>query len=103
MVRYHYCPPKNLYTGCYYKLYDNPYYKVYLNNYTGSQTSDRYFASKMNRYYDRHEKLLSDKIEKNEHEEYRQYRDKIKKTWLIIPNNGKPYKFNTITRESRWL
>ena len=78
MVRYNYCPPKNLYTGCYYKLYDNPYYKVYLNNYTGSQTSDRYFASKMNRYYDRHEKLLSDKIEKNEHEEYRQYRDKIK-------------------------
>ena len=40
MVRYHYCPPKNLYTGCYYKLYDNPYYKVYLNNYTGSKIQE---------------------------------------------------------------
>ena len=82
----------------------NLYYRSIMLNYTQSQTTQNYIYGKKNKYVDCHQKLLETKIEEIQYLERQQKQAKIKKAWIIgIDDKGRKYKYNTITKSSKWL
>lgn len=68
------------------------------------QTNENLIYSKKKIYYYRHDKLLQDKINKNIYLENKLYRDKINRHWITATDkNGNMYKYNTITKYSKWI
>jgi hypothetical protein len=72
--------------------------------YTDPQTRERYlYAKEIDNGFIPQSKLLSDKLELSRVEEDTRRKNKIKNAWIYSSHNGKQYKYNTITKESRWI
>ena len=82
----------------------NIYYRYIITKYTKPQTTENYIYSKKNKYVDTHQQLLNNKIEYNLYLENKQYKEKINKAWIISTDiKGRKYKYNTITKYSKWI
>lgn len=82
----------------------NLYYRTIILKYTQPQTTQNYIYSKKNKYVDCHQKLLENKIEEIQYLERQQKQKKIKKSWVIgVDDKGRQYKYNTITKNSKYL
>ena len=85
---------------------DSLYYKILkiVSYFLKPQTTENYIYPKKKMYICSHEKMIQDKKEELDYMERKNYRDKINKHWIIaIDKNGKKYKYNTITKYSKWI
>ena len=109
MYSYSYCPPRSRtcqYPNqflCYYKMFDNNYYRQQIYEYTKPQSKERALYSKNLDYYEHQENLLEHKKNKIEYLEYRDREKKESEAWIASTDSqGRPFKYNTITKASVW-
>lgn len=89
---------------CYYQMFSNPWYLNQVFKYSLPQSTQRYLYANDYQYYNRMENLLERKIEKNKYQEYQQQRQRNKKYWIKgVDLEGRPYKYNSLTKESYYL
>lgn len=109
MYSYLYCRPKSRtcqYPNqflCYYKMFDNNYYRQQIYEYTKPQSKERALYPKNLDYYEHQENFLEHKKNKIEYREYRDRKKKESEAWIpSTDSQGRPFKYNTITKASVW-
>lgn len=85
-------------------LWNQMYYKNLINNYTKPQSTDRYIYDKLYTTIYSNNKLLDNNKQILEYQQRKHKQAKIKQNWIIAQDEkGKYYKYNTITKYSKWL
>lgn len=110
MYSYLYCRPKSRtcqYPNqfrCYYKMFDNNYYRQQIYQSTLPQSKELALYSKDLNYYRHQELLLEHKKNKIEYQEYQERRQRESKAWIkATDSQGRPFKYNSITKSSVWI
>lgn len=111
MYSYTYCSPPLLCTPqypnkhlCYHKMFDNSWYLDQVFKNTAPQSTERNLYSKNYQFYHSFQNLITDKKKIIAYQEYCDNRKRINKAWIFSKDKkGRPYKYNSITKQSYYL